>query len=92
MATSKNDRQIAAQRTNSWSGPVSNPGSLGADVRNSPESGYVVAVALLMLLFCLLLPIMIMLYFDILKVQKQAERTEARIEKVLKNLEEKDKK
>jgi preprotein translocase subunit YajC len=49
-------------------------------------------VALLMLLFCLLLPVMVMLYFDILKVQKQAERTEARIEKVLKNLEEKDKK
>lgn len=92
MATSKNDRQIAAQRTNSWSGPVSSPGSLGADVRNSPESGYVVAVALLMLLFCLLLPIMSMLYFDILKVQKQAERDQARIEKVLKNLEEKDKK
>ena len=92
MATTANDRQIAARRTNSWSGPVSNPGSLGPDVRNLPESGYVVAVALLMLLVCLLLPIMSMLYFDILKVQKQAERTEARIEKVLKNLEEKDKK
>jgi hypothetical protein len=92
MATTANDRQIAARRTNSWSRAAGDPGSLGADVRNSPESGYVVAVALLMLLFCLLLPIMIMLYFDILKVQKQAERTEARIEKVLKNLEEKDKK
>jgi hypothetical protein len=92
MATTKNDRQVAAQRTNSWSGPASNPGSLGADVRNSPESGYIVVVVLLMLLFCLLLPIMTMMYFDILKIQKQAERDQARIEKVLKNLEEKDKK
>jgi preprotein translocase subunit YajC len=49
-------------------------------------------VALLMLLFCLLLPIMTMMYFDILKIQKQAERDQARIEKVLKSLEEKDKK
>jgi hypothetical protein len=92
MATTKNDRQIAARRTDSWSGPVSNSGNLGLDVQHPPESGYVIAVALLMLLFCLLLPIMIFMYFDILKVQKQAERTEARIEKVLKSLEEKDKK
>lgn len=92
MATTKNDRQAAARRTSSWSRAAGDPGSLGPDVRNISESGYVIAVALLMLLFCLLLPIMLFMYFDILKVQKQAERTEARIEKVLKNLEEKDKK
>ena len=92
MATTANDRQIAARRTNSWSRAAGDPGSLGVDVRNLSESGYIAAVALLMIFICLLLPIMVMLYFDILKVQKQAERTEARIEKVLKNLEEKDKK
>jgi len=32
------------------------------------------------------------MYFDVLKVQKQAERDLTRIEKVLKNLEDKDKK
>ncbi len=92
MATTANDRQIAARRTSSWSRAAGDSGGLGPDVRNLPESGYIVAVALLMLLVCLLLPIMSMLYFDILKVQKQAERDQARIEKVLKNLEEKDKK
>ena len=92
MATTANDRQIAARRTNSWSRAAGDPGSLGADVRNLSESGYIAAVALLMIFICLLLPIMVMLYFDILKVQKQAERTEARIEKLLKNLEEKEKK
>jgi predicted ATP-grasp superfamily ATP-dependent carboligase len=45
-----------------------------------------------MLLFCLLLPLMAMLYFDTLTIQKKAERTEARIEKLLRNLEDKDKK
>jgi predicted ATP-grasp superfamily ATP-dependent carboligase len=33
-----------------------------------------------------------MLYFDTLTLQKKAEKTEARIEKLIKNLEEKDKK
>jgi hypothetical protein len=49
-------------------------------------------VALLVILFCLILPILALMYFDVLKVQKQAERDQARIEKVLKSLEEKDKK
>jgi hypothetical protein len=47
-------------------------------------------VVLLMLLFCLLLPLMAMLYFDTLTIQKKAERTEARIEKLLKELEKKE--
>jgi len=46
---------------------------------------------LLMLLVCLFLPLLAMLYFDTLKVQKQVERTEARIEKLLKDLEKKEK-
>jgi hypothetical protein len=45
-----------------------------------------------MLLFCLLLPLMALIYFDTLTIQKKSERTEARIEKLLKNLEDKDKK
>jgi hypothetical protein len=65
---------------------------LGAAVRNSSESGYIVAVALLVILFCLVIPILAFMYFDVLKVQKQAERDLTRIEKVLKNLEDKDKK
>jgi hypothetical protein len=47
-------------------------------------------VVLLMLLFCLLLPLMAMMYFDTLTIQKRAERTEARIEKLLKELEKKE--
>jgi hypothetical protein len=46
---------------------------------------------LLMLLVCLFLPLLAMLYFDTLTLQKKTERTEARIEKLLKNLEEKEK-
>jgi hypothetical protein len=65
---------------------------VGADVPNSSESGYIAVVVLLMVLFCLLLPMLGILYFDTLTIQKKAERTEARIEKLIKSLEEKDKK
>jgi len=37
------------------------------------------------------MPLMAMLYFDSLALNKKTERTEARIEKLLKNLEEKEK-
>ena len=91
MATSANDQQIAKRRFDSWGGFVGNSGNLGSDVSHSSKSGYVVIAMLLMILICLLLPLMAMLYFDTLTLQKKAERTEARIEKLVKNLEEKEK-
>jgi len=91
MATSANDQQIAKRRFNSWSGSVGNFGNLGVDVRHPSESGYVVIAVLMMIFICLVLPLMAMLYFDSLTLNKKTERTEARIEKLLKNLEEKDK-
>lgn len=47
---------------------------------------------ILMLFVCLIVPMMAMLYFDTLTLQKKTEKTEARVEKLIKNLEEKDKK
>lgn len=92
MATSTNDQQVAKRRIDFWSGSVGDFGNLGAVVRNSSESGYVVVVILLMIFVCLLLPLMVFLYFDSLTLNKKTEQTEARIEKMLKNLEDKDKK
>ena len=91
MATSTNDQQIAKRRTDLRSGIVGNFRNLGLDVRHSSESGYVVVAVLLLIFACLLMPLMAMLYFDTLTLQKKTERTEARIEKLLKNLEEKEK-
>jgi hypothetical protein len=62
---------------------------MGVDVRHTPESGYVVVAVLLLIFVCLLMPLMAMLYFDSLALNKKTERTEARIEKLLKELEEK---
>jgi hypothetical protein len=91
METPTVDQQTAKRRFNFRSGAVGNFGNLGFDVRHSPESGYIVVAMLLMILICLLMPLMVMLYFDSLALNKKTERTEARIEKLLKNLEEKEK-
>jgi hypothetical protein len=89
MATSKAARQTDGRSFNFRSSPVGNSGNLGADVRHTPESGYVVVAVLLLIFACLLMPLMAMLYFDSLALNKKTERTEARIEKLLKELEEK---
>lgn len=91
MATSKAAQQTSGRGFNFRSSPAIDSGDVGANVRRSSESGYVAVVVLLMLLFCLLLPLMALLYFDTLTIQKKAERTEARIEKLLKELEKKEK-
>ena len=49
-------------------------------------------MVMLLIFACLVVPLMALLYFDTLTLQKKTERTEARIEKLLKNLEEKEKK
>jgi hypothetical protein len=54
-------------------------------------SGAVVVAVLLMLFVCLVIPLMAMLYFDTLTLQKKTEKTEARIEKLVKDLEKKEK-
>ena len=92
MATSANDQQDARQRLNSRRSVVGYSGDMGLDVRHSHESGYVIVAVLLMIFVCLILPLMVMLYFDSLTLNKKTERTEARMEKRLKDLEEKEKK
>jgi hypothetical protein len=64
---------------------------MGLDVRHPSESGAVVVAVLLMLFVCLVIPLMAMLYFDTLTLQKKTEKTEARIEKLVKDLEKKEK-
>ena len=91
MATSAKDRQVTRRRSNFGSGAVGNFGNMGLDVRHSSESGAVVVAVLLMLFVCLMIPLMAMLYFDSLALNKKTERTEARVEKLLKDLEKKEK-
>lgn len=90
MATSKAIGQTVKRGANLRSSPAVDSGVVGVDVRHSTESGYVAVVVLLMLLFCLLLPLMAMMYFDTLKIQKKTEQTQVKVEKLLKNFEKKD--
>ena len=91
MATSANDQQIAKRRFDFRGGFAGDSGNLGVDVRHSSESGYVVVAVLMMIFICLFLPLMAMLYFDTLALNKKTERTEVKIEKLLKDLEKKEK-
>jgi predicted ATP-grasp superfamily ATP-dependent carboligase len=45
----------------------------------------------MMVFICLIVPLIAMLYLDTLNLQKKTERTEARIEKLVKDLEKKEK-
>ena len=89
MATSKAAQQTGGRGFNFRGNSAGDFRNLGVDVRYTSESGYVVVAVLLLLFACLLLPLMAMLYFDSLALNKKTERTEARIEKLLKDLEEK---
>jgi hypothetical protein len=89
MATSKKVGQTIGRSTGIRSGPVRNSGDLGADVPDPSQSGNIVLIVLLMILICLLLPLMASMYFDSLTAQKRTERNEARIEKLIKELEKK---
>ena len=91
MATSKAAQQTGGRSVNFRSNPDRDSGNLGVDVPNSSQSGNIVLIILLMILICLFLPLMVSLYFDTLTIQKKAERIETRIEKMLKELEKKDK-
>jgi len=91
MGTPTKDEQTTGRRTYFRDGAVGGFRDLGVDVPHISESGYVVVAVLLLLFICLVMPLMAMMYFDTLALQKKTERTEARIEKLLKNLEEKEK-
>ena len=91
METSTKDRQITKRRSDFRGGDFGYSGNLGLDVRHSSQAGYVAVVVMLLIFACLVVPLMALLYFDTLTLQKKTERTEARIEKLLKNLEEKEK-
>ena len=91
MATSKSAQQNGGRSVSFRSSADRDNRNLGVDVPNSSQSGNIVLIVVLMLLICLLLPLMASLYFDSLTAQKRTERTEVRIEKILKELEKKDK-
>ena len=91
MATSAKNRQVTKRSSDFGGGSVGNFRGVGVNVRHPSESGAVVVAVLLMLFVCLVIPLMAMLYFDSLALNKKTERTEARIEKLLKDLEKKEK-
>jgi hypothetical protein len=89
MATSKAVRQTNRRSPSFRGSPDRDFGDLGNDVPDSSQSGNIGFILLLVLLIGLLLPLMASMYLDSLTAQKRTERNEARIEKLIKELEKK---
>jgi hypothetical protein len=89
MATTRKTQSISRQGSDLRGGSSSDTRSVGNDVGDKNESGFLIAVIVLMVIFLAILPLMLMIYLDTLKIQKRVEKDMARIEKVLKVEEEK---
>ena len=96
MATKKNDRGPARQSNLPGSRLVDNRVSQRVLVTPSDgpkdKMGFLIALIAMVLVFCLMLPIISIIYFDTLAVQKESKAQIDRMERLRKQLEEDRKK
>jgi hypothetical protein len=96
MATKKNDRGLARQSNLPGSRLVDNRVSQRVLVTPSDgpkdKMGFLIALIAMVLVFCLMLPIISVIYFDTLAVQKESKAQIDRMERLRKQLEEDRKK
>lgn len=96
MATKKNDRGLARQSNLPGSRLVDNRVSQRVLVTPSDgpkdKMGFLIALIAMVLVFCLMLPIISVIYFDTLAVQKESKAQIERMERLRKQLEEDRKK
>lgn len=96
MATKKNDRGLARQSNLPGSRLVDNRVSQRVLVTPSDgpkdKMGFLIALIAMVLVFCLMLPIISIIYFDTLAVQKESKAQIDRMERLRKQLEEDRKK
>ena len=96
MATKKNDRGLARQSNLPGSRLVDNRVSQRVLVTPSDgpkdKMGFLIALIAMVLVFCLMLPIISIIYFDTLAVQKESKAQIERRERLRKQLEEDRKK
>ena len=96
MATKKNDRGLARQSNLPRSHLVDNRVSQRVLVPPSDgpkdKMGFLIALIAMVLVFCLMLPIISIIYFDTLAVQKESKAQIDRMERLRKQLEEDRKK
>jgi len=96
MATKKNDRGLARQSNLPGSRLVDNRVSQRVLVPPSDgpkdKMGFLIALIAMVLVFCLMLPIISIIYFDTLAVQKESKAQIDRMERLRKQLEEDRKK
>jgi len=87
MATSEAFKQVSRRGVNFRSGSDSGSRNMGVDVRHISESGSVAVAVVCLILFLLIVPLLLMIYFDTLKAQYKVDKSVEKVEKLIKQME-----
>ena len=93
MATAKNARPASRQGTNNRGGddryPIPPPPLPSNPTNDNNEMGFLIAFLSLVIVFAILLPIIAMMYLDILETKAETKRQQAVVQRLINKAEEK---
>ena len=94
MATAKNAKPASRQSTNNRGGddryPIPPPPLPSNPTNDNNEMGFLIAFLSLVIVFAILLPIMAMMYLDILEAKQETKRQQAIVQRLINKAEEKN--
>ena len=92
MATAKNAKPASRQSTNNRGGddryPIPPPPLPSNPTNDNNEMGFLIAFLSMVIVFGILLPIMAMMYFDILETKAETKRQQAVVQRLINKAEE----
>ena len=93
MATAKNAKPASRQGANNRGGddryPIPPPPLPSNPTNDNNEMGFLIAFLSLVIVFAILLPIMAMMYLDILETKAETKRQQAVVQRLINKAEEK---
>ncbi len=93
MATAKNAKPASRQSTNNRGGddryPIPPPPLPSNPTNDNNEMGFLIAFLSLVIVFAILLPIIAMMYLDILETKAETKRQQAVVQRLINKAEEK---
>ena len=93
MATAKNAKPVSRQGANNRGGddryPIPPPPLPSNPTNDNNEMGFLIAFLSLVIVFAILLPIIAMMYLDILETKAETKRQQAVVQRLINKAEEK---
>ena len=94
MATAKNAKPASRQSTNNRGGddryPIPPPPLPSNPTNDNNEMGFLISFLSLVIVFAILLPIIAMMYLDILETKAETKRQQAVVQRLINKAEEKN--